>query len=142
MTENAGSKISCHYPHLPKGFHFKDMSKLRQRIMPTYRLLIAIKHVLPNYPVVEVSFVQNKKVERRDEGHSENTWRNGGVGLLLSGQTGHGWTSHLVLFSLCGSPEKIQDGVGIILWPLFIGVVSAFGEDSQLAPRKVAVKGS
>ena len=66
----------------------------------------------------------------------------GGVGLLLSGQTGHGWAGHLVLFSLCSSPEKVQDGAGIILRSLLIDVVSAFGEDSQLAPWKVSVESS
>ena len=64
------------------------------------------------------------------------------VGLLLSGQTGHGRAGRLVLLSLCGSPKKVQDGADIIFWPLLIGVVAALGEDSQLAPWKVAVKGS
>ena len=64
----------------------------------------------------------------------------GGVGLLLSGQTGHGRADHLVLFSLFGSLEKVQDGAGIILRSLLIGVVAAFGEDRQLAPWKVAVE--
>jgi hypothetical protein len=64
----------------------------------------------------------------------------GGAGLLLSGQTGHGRAGRSVLFSLCGSPEKVQDGVDIILRSLLIGVVAAFGKNRQLAPRKAAVK--
>jgi hypothetical protein len=45
--------ISCHFLHLPKGFHFKDISKLGQRMATTYRLLIAIEHALPNWPLVD-----------------------------------------------------------------------------------------
>jgi hypothetical protein len=66
----------------------------------------------------------------------------GGIALLLLGQTGHGRARRSVLFSLCGSPQEAQDGAGIILRSLVIGVVAAFGEDSQLAPWKVAVKSS
>jgi molybdopterin biosynthesis enzyme MoaB len=54
----------------------------------------------------------------------------GGVRLLLSGQTGHGRAGHSVLFSLRGSPEKVQDGADIILRSLLIGVVATFGENS------------
>jgi len=35
---------------------------------------------------------------------------------------------------LCGFLEKVQDGAGIILRSLLIGVVAAFGEDSQTRP--------
>jgi hypothetical protein len=66
----------------------------------------------------------------------------GGIALLLLGQTGHGRAGRSVLFSLCGSLEKVQDSAGIILRSLLIGVVAAFGEDSQLASWKVAVKSS
>ena len=45
----ADGRISCHYPYLPKGFDLKDISKrLSQRIMITYRLLIAIEHAFAN----------------------------------------------------------------------------------------------
>ena len=44
--------------------------------------------------------------------------------------------------NLFGSPEKIQDGAGIILWPLLIGIVATCGEDSHLAPWTVAVDGN
>ena len=54
----------------------------------------------------------------------------GGMDLPFSGQTGHGRAGRSVLFSLCGSPQKVQDGAGIILRSLVIGVVAAFGEDS------------
>ena len=66
----------------------------------------------------------------------------GGMDLPFSGQTGHGRARRSVLFSFCGSPEKVQDGAGIILRSLVIGVVAAFGEDSQLTPWKVTVKSS
>jgi hypothetical protein len=66
----------------------------------------------------------------------------GGVALLLSGQTGHRWAGRSVLFSFCGSSEKAEDGLGVILRSLLIGVVATFGEDSQLAPWKKAVKSS
>ena len=49
---------------------------------------------------------------------------------------------HLIRFSFFGSPEKVQDGAGIILRSLLIGVVATFGEDSQLAPWKVSVESS
>ena len=65
-----------------------------------------------------------------------------GDDLLWSGQAGHGWAGHWVLFSLLGSLEKVQDSAGIILWPLLVGVVAAFGENSQFAPWEVAVKSS
>jgi hypothetical protein len=48
----------------------------------------------------------------------------------------------LVLFSFFGSLEKVQDGAGIIFRSLLIGIVAAFGKDSQLAPWKVAVESS
>jgi len=60
----------------------------------------------------------------------------------LSGQTGHGLSVRSVLFSLCGSPEKVQNSADIVLRPLLIGVVAAFGKDSQFAPWKVSVKGN
>ena len=66
----------------------------------------------------------------------------GGMDLPFSRQTGHRRTGHWVLFSLCASPEKVQDGSDIILRSLLIGVVAAFGEDSQLTPWKVTVKSS
>ena len=65
-----------------------------------------------------------------------------GGSFVLSGQAGHGRAGRLVLFSLCGSPEKVQNGADIVLWPLLIGVVAAFGEDSQFTPWKVSVKGN
>ena len=97
----------------------------------------------------------------RDESQTQKKWEEGGtrsvcggtkdalripgkngrgVGLSLSGQTGHGRAGHLVLISLCGSPEKVQHSAGIILRSLLIGVVAAFREDSKLAPWQVAVK--
>ncbi len=47
----------------------------------------------------------------------------------------------MIPFSPCRPSEKVQDSADVILRALLIGVVAAFGEDSQLPPRKVAVKG-
>ena len=65
-----------------------------------------------------------------------------GGSFILSGQAGHGQPVRSVLFSPCGSPEKIQNSPDIILRPLLIGVMPAFGKDSQFAPSKVSVKGN
>ncbi len=47
----------------------------------------------------------------------------------------------MILFPLCGPPDKVQNGADIVLRPLLIGVVAAFGKDRQFAPWKVSVKG-
>jgi len=47
--------------HLPKGFRFKDISKLSQRIVTTYRLLIAIEYALPNWPLVDYKKESSEK---------------------------------------------------------------------------------
>jgi len=43
-----------------KGFDLKDISKLSQRMATTYRLLIAIKHTLRNWPLVDYRKKQTK----------------------------------------------------------------------------------
>ena len=79
--------ISCHFMHLPRGFYFKGISKLSQRMATTYRLLIAIEHTLPNCPLVDFQ-------EEREEigGHFNAS----GIGIL---QKLRDWIS----FSLIGS---------------------------------------
>ena len=46
-------QISCHYTYLPKGFDPGEIKTLNQKIMTTYRLLIAIEYALPNCPLVD-----------------------------------------------------------------------------------------
>ena len=65
-----------------------------------------------------------------------------GGSFILSGQAGHGSAVRSVLFSRCGPPDKVQNRASIIFRPLLIGVVAAFGEDSQFTPLKVSVKGN
>jgi hypothetical protein len=42
-----------HLLNQPKGFCFKDISKLSPKMATTYRLIIAIEHALSNWPLVE-----------------------------------------------------------------------------------------
>jgi hypothetical protein len=51
--------------HLPKGFRFKDISKLSQRIVTTYRLPIEIEHALPNWLLVDYKEVMFGVVQKQ-----------------------------------------------------------------------------
>src|SRR5512135_2460370 len=64
------------------------------------------------------------------------------ITFIRSGQARHGRADRSILLSLCGSPQKIQNRARIIFRSLLVRVVAASGEDSQLAPWKVAVKSS